>query len=331
MFMIVFFHVIVHGNIIENMSSSFFQGVFTILKVLTLVGVNSFIILTGYFQSKSNFKLKKFLFLIFLMFFYKVFIYGIFVLFGLIPLTIDSLVSNFFIDSEYWFVMYYVFLYLISVFLNMLIRKFNVKVYSLFIVLLTILFSFIPVLFDGTIIFNNGFTFIQFIYIYFIGGYIRMLDEIYSFKNNKKLRLFSIFSYLFMSMLIVVIYYLIKNLNVDNMVLNGILRHSFLYSSPLVIIQSISYFFIFKSFDFVNVKINKVSKYMICIYLIHDNILVRRNLYMLFSGFIINSNSLLFAVLFTFIISFLIFVVCYVINYIFDCILNKLKKDNQVD
>ena len=81
MFMIVIYHIIIHGNIIENISSPSHHIFFTFIKSLTLIGVNSFIILTGYFQSKTTINFKKILVLILQLFFYKIIIFTFFILF----------------------------------------------------------------------------------------------------------------------------------------------------------------------------------------------------------------------------------------------------------
>ena len=60
MLLIVLSHVIGHGKVIENtFAARGIQEIFIFLKMLTLVHVNSFIILSGYYQSTSTFKQKQ--------------------------------------------------------------------------------------------------------------------------------------------------------------------------------------------------------------------------------------------------------------------------------
>ena len=51
------------------------------------------------------------------------------------------------------------------------------------------------------------------------------------------------------------------------------------YNSPIVLLESVFYFYIFKTMSFKNKIINKMSMCMIGIYLIHENIYVRENIY----------------------------------------------------
>ena len=54
------------------------------------------------------------------------------------------------------------------------------------------------------------------------------------------------------------------------------------YDSPIIIIQTLVYFLLFESFSLKSKFINKVASCSFGVYLIHDNILVRRYLYKFF-------------------------------------------------
>ena len=51
------------------------------------------------------------------------------------------------------------------------------------------------------------------------------------------------------------------------------------YSSPLIILETIFYFFIFKSITLKSKIINYIAKCTMGVYLVHENIFVRSNLY----------------------------------------------------
>ena len=59
MFFIVLWHIIIHGHLIENSLNPKFSFIMTLLKYIVIVHVNSYVLLTGYFQCKSKFKLSK--------------------------------------------------------------------------------------------------------------------------------------------------------------------------------------------------------------------------------------------------------------------------------
>jgi hypothetical protein len=190
------------------------------------------------------------------------------------------------------------------------------------------LFSIIPMLSNNIIIKNNGFSLQHFIYLYFIGAYIRIIINKYNYKNNNKIKYITLFNYLLFSTLIVIIYYSIKDINTNNIIINGIKKYSFLYSNPLVLIQSISYFLFFYNLKLNNNKINNISKYIIGIYLIHDNLLIRQRLY-LFTKTISNCNSIIVSFIYLIFLSIIIFTFSYLINYIITKLFFKLKKADQ--
>ena len=59
MFLIVLYHIIMHGKVLENCQNEGLKIIFEFIEFVTLVHVNSFILVTGYFQAESNFKQSK--------------------------------------------------------------------------------------------------------------------------------------------------------------------------------------------------------------------------------------------------------------------------------
>ena len=327
MFLIVLYHVIYHSELIFSSYSLLSKVLLSIIETFTLVGVNSFILLTGYFQSKSKFKLKKFINLLLLYLLYKIFIYIILSIFHTVPVF-----KTYMFNLDYWFVFYYLILYLMSDFLNKIINRMSLKIYTMVLLGLTFLCSITPMISNGNIITNNGFGLIQFIYLYFIGAYIRLLTTKYKLKN-KKIKYISLISYIGLTLFIVLIYYLVSNININNNFINGIKNYSFLYSSIFVIIQSISYFILFYNLNIKSKFINNISIYIIGVYLIHDNFIIRNLLSNYISSKVIYTSTFNLISL-TFIYSIIIFIGSYLIHYfiIKGFSLFKLfikRKDNQ--
>ena len=90
MFFIVVYHVLVHGQILEHATGSM-ELMTVFIEAFILVHVNSFILITGYFQCKSKMKLGKVLSLNNATWFYKVVIMLILIGFGIISPDIISL------------------------------------------------------------------------------------------------------------------------------------------------------------------------------------------------------------------------------------------------
>ena len=70
MFLIVIWHVIMHGKMFANTSSDVIKFILNLIQYIIIIHVNSFVLLSGYFQSKSKFRIGKFLDLIMEVLFY---------------------------------------------------------------------------------------------------------------------------------------------------------------------------------------------------------------------------------------------------------------------
>ena len=86
MFFIVVYHVLVHGQILEHATGSM-ELMTVFIEAFILVHVNSFILITGYFQCKSKMKLGKVLSLNNATWFYKVVI--MLILIGFVLFVLD--------------------------------------------------------------------------------------------------------------------------------------------------------------------------------------------------------------------------------------------------
>ena len=292
MFLIVFFHVIVHGKVIENASASRgIQEIFTFLKIFTIVHVNSFILLSGYYQSTSTFKQKQIWNLIAKVVFYELSIMALMMFCKVIPFDKNTLIIELFpielVLNSYWFIKYYILLYCLSPFINNAINSFTKKTFQHLLIVLTIMSSLLPFLSGLNSMNNNGFTLYHFIYLYLIGAYIRKypLKDSYigkAFSNN----LWQLSLIIIMILSALSNYLLLKAgislhgiNNTLDIISDNIQRTSIMYSNPFVIIQSISYFCLFETFKIKNKFINKIASLTIGIYLIHDNHFIRENIY----------------------------------------------------
>ena len=125
MLMIVMGHVLYHGNLITNSKNTTLSIAFTFIFYFLLLHVNSYVLLTGYYQSNSKFKQSKLWALISSTMFYKIVIMVLFAWLGLIKLTKVQILWELFPlnINEYWYVKYYFFLYCISPILNCIINS----------------------------------------------------------------------------------------------------------------------------------------------------------------------------------------------------------------
>ncbi len=334
MFFIVFWHVVVYTRIqgVTNQSALFLYN--SILFIL-VVHVNSYILLTGYYQSKSKFNQKKIWQIINSSWFYRIVIFALFLIFKLAQVTKVQFLKDIgpLPLDDYWFIQNYLLLYCISPFLNKLISCLDKKTFKKMLIVGFIIFSIIPCATASEFLDNSGFTLYHFVYLYFIGAYLREypLDKSYHFKifSKKAFQIIMIVVFILCSVLNHIIYY--YGLEVAK--INGILSTMFEYinycylnyNNPLIIIQSIAYFYLFTTLDLKSKFLNNLSKLMLGVYFIHENKYLRGTIY---SWFRLNSpsrNSMKF-IPYMFGVAIIIFVLCTIIEKIRQVIFKLISK-----
>ena len=110
MIFIVLYHIIIHGKILEKATGTC-SLILHLIESLIIVHVNSYILLSGYFQSQSKFRLSKVISLNNMTWFYKVLLMFALIYIGIINrpdlLTFIKTLSP--IDyGTYWFINCYI-------------------------------------------------------------------------------------------------------------------------------------------------------------------------------------------------------------------------------
>ena len=105
MFMIVVWHMIVHGKIAQQ-STGLLHNLIYLLEAILVVHVNSYVLVTGYYQCKSKFKLKKLISLNNQAWFYRIVILITLLVLDVVSVgKVELLQSLFPLDfSAYWFI-----------------------------------------------------------------------------------------------------------------------------------------------------------------------------------------------------------------------------------
>ena len=324
MVMIVIWHLITRSNILEHCSGTIYL-ILKFFQYFTIVHVNSFILVTGYFGYKNKFKLGKIISLLSQSLFYRVLFVVIFLSLGLVTLSQIDIFKNVFpVDiTSYWYLNCYIVLLCIQPFLNKLIKVLTQKEHRNLIFVMIFLFSLVPNLSYQINIRNDGFTIVQFIMLYFIGSYFDKypLKENLHFKNyskyKKQLILISVFAFSFLFNFFAYNFcnYLIS---FDSDIIKEIgyffRQGCELYSGFFVIIQSLSYFLFFETLSLKNKFINHIASLTFGVYLIHENILVRNELYKFLKldvDYVITSNTIILKIL---VYAVIIFIICLLIE-----------------
>lgn len=325
MLFIVLGHVFLFGKLLE-VENKHLLLIYYFFEFILIVHVNSYVLVTGYFQSNSTFKVKKIWDIISSSWFYRVVIMLIFLLLGITSIGKEQIIKDLLpitIDN-YWFIKVYIVLYLFSPFINKLIHHLKKEEFKKLVLLGFIIFCITPYITNSMFFENSGYTLYNFIYLYFLGAYLKKypLEKNKFFKkighkNYRNLMFIIFFTCVILNFLL---FYIAKYIfSTDNSITNYlcqiILNNSIAYSNPIIMIQTVAYFQIFLTFKFSSKIVNKISSLTLGVYFIHENNYVRDKLYKWLGIIGGNHNSFKF-IGYTILIAILIFIVCSFIEFI---------------
>ncbi len=195
---------------VQGVSADFTVYFSMLLEMLSVMAVNTWIIMSGYLLVRTDFKLKRFLELLMTVLFYAFLVAVVFyTLKAVFDIDIASITGDrhssvtgifgfiqglFPISSEYYFFMTgYLLLYIISPILNLGAQKISKKSFQLLLVLLitwcSLIKSLIPVNFASD---DAGYGFKWFVCLYFVGAYLRLHCNDNKMSNNKWLFIYMI-------------------------------------------------------------------------------------------------------------------------------------------
>ena len=306
MLMIITGHTLSWGGITKISAPNILNSI-NLVYAIILVEVNSFILLTGYFQSTSKFKIKKFVKLLLIMYFYKVLITVLGFFLGWFNLSKSEFLWQIspFDFSNYWFVKLYLVLYCLNPFINKMINKFSRKTFKKMLIITFIFCSVLVTLTNQQIFVNSsGYSLVQFIFIYMVGAYLRKYvincDSKKELYKNKTLLIACLFICISIFILSFITNYSLFNFGRYLMNKGGILylignriKSVFMnYDNPLVIIGSIGYFIFFALIKVKSKLINILSGAILEVYIIHETVIFRSTLY---SWFGLNKLSYVFS------------------------------------
>ncbi len=238
------------------------------------LGVNLFILITGYFMVKGKFSLKKVICLILEVEFYYIFTMILASILGIYSFNrIKDYILMFFpiILNQYWFITAYLLLYIFSPYLNKLISNLSKEDYKKFLVLGLLVWCIIPTIFG--IFYNSSENVFQFsrlvwvIYIYFVGSYIR-LYSLKLFEKRSNCVKCSVITFILMSISILFIF---KFREFFSSIGTTEFAYFWTPNSILMFVLSVSVFGIFLN---TKIKYNKVINILasttLGVYMLHD-------------------------------------------------------------
>lgn len=284
MFMILILHYCSKGGFISiNVFENKLSEISWFIRAFSIVAVNCFVLVTGYFSVKSNCNYKKVVKIWAEVFFYSFSIFMIFKLFNITDLSIKESLEYFFpiILKTYWFISIYIVLYLLAPYLNICLNNIDRKAFKRLLIILVSISCLSSVLinFKFTVIDeSNGYGILWFITLYCIAAYIRLY-------KNKEYNAFScLIKYITISIFIYLSRIALWQLCERGIFSNNINYDAFYaYNSVTVALSSIYLFLFFKNinikFKFLEKSILKIAPLTLAVYIIHETPLVRNILY----------------------------------------------------
>lgn len=230
------------------------------------IGVNCFIMITGYYGAFSAFKPSKITSLVAKVWFYT---WGIAIILfstGVGVRSVENIINSVFpiCAGAFWFITIYLIVYMLSPYINKMIINVDKEKYRILLIFLFIIWSVIPsVVKPGWECSNTGWM----IFMYLLGAYLRKYPEVWE-KCKVKPILYFVGSYAFMMYLTIM-----WDDKVERVVYHQALAQK--HVVPIVIC-SVALFVLFKNINIGKRKvINKIAASTFGVYLIHENPIVK--------------------------------------------------------
>lgn len=234
-----------------------------LVESLTIVAVDVFVLISGYFGIR--FKLKGILRLFLICFTWGLLSYLLYCIFGQQSISLKKLLARFlaFTHNKWWFIIAYLYLYLASPLLNAAIeklRKHDFLVILLLYSISTIYIGYFRDMGDNRI----GMSFVQFVFLYLLGRFIHNFYTIESFRKNR-------WKYVILYLLFTLSTFSLALANQKWLHLSIPFLRPYPYNSPLIIGASICLLCFSLSFSFYNKFVNLISGSVLCAYLLQDS------------------------------------------------------------
>lgn len=305
MLFIIAHHYALHGGVYYATSTNIFSATF--LVALGKLGVNLFVLITGYFMIHSQFKIMRLIRLELAVLFYSIlwFIAAVFCLktaeisfLSLRNSLFPTLINN---GSYYWFIPCYMGLLFLSPFINRLVSSLSKKQFQTLLLILFVGISVLPTfLYSAAWYDGNMFLFLL---LYLMGGYIRKYDVRLDRIPNVILLLLNVVIYVWIVCIIIFV-----RRNTAEAAAFGVWPERIWEGASFFII--LLSFFVFMFFKQIKVRhssiINRISSATIGVYLFHDNLYARQYIWVNFfhTDRYVNSEGMIYHALFCIVMVF---------------------------
>lgn len=326
---ITMLHFLGYTNVLSVFTRLHYNQILAYLfNVLVRTSVNIFIMISGYFLVKSQFKYKRIFLIWGETFVYSILFFVIGAVLKLETISTASLIKACLpiFSRHYWFATAYIVLYLLTPFVNKLVCVLDKKEYTILVCGGAVLFSAWTTFFwfsEGALI--GGHTGILWVvYIYLVGGYFRL----YPPKISARVLLVGMIS--LVGLLVIYQYMKEKILFLSNF---AFLQENSIFSLSL----SVAIFLLFKDIKSKKLSVCKAMTTLSCaafgVYLIQENCMIREWLWMnvVRANTMVYNGYLFFVFLLVVVLLFAIaLIITNVYRKIFKYVSDKLKRNNKI-
>lgn len=245
----------------DSIDAPFTTIIRLLVEAVTVCCVNLFVMISGWFGIHPT--VKKAFHLLEVTLFYSLSIFLIFIFVdGRQAITIDSVKNALLLSQGYWFIKCYLFLFILSPALNLIVDKLpKEKILAL----LTGLFVYQSVFgwSEATFDYHHGYSSLLFIFLYLLARCANKYD--FAMKNNRKVWMAV---YLSIVIFMVGLTYLATRLT---WIPSSLVWYNFNYLNPLVILSAFALLLYFSNLHFISNAVNWISSSVLAVYLIHSN------------------------------------------------------------
>ena len=262
-------------NTLELWSAN--QTVMCLIESFAHCCVNIYILITGYFLAKSDRRFwGKPIDLLIQVFLVQFAMFLVYVLANSLELTIRNFAL--YCTPNNYFVILFITLYILSPYLNKILRGFSSYEWKVYVIIVMSVFSCYAVFVDfyGEIMGKEwfglspigawgnqqGFTIVNFIILYSLGAYLRCNNLMNKLSLKKALLIF---------IGCIIVCFLWAELNCT-LPMHG-LRSAWVYHNPFIILMAVSIFVVFSKLNIKNKIVNNLAKAAFMCYIVHTQIL----------------------------------------------------------
>ena len=252
--MITALHIIVPGI----GQYAFYNGTpsIKIIYAICICGVNCFLLISGYVNLYSKFKLSRIIKILLEALFYNLVLT---IIISIIndTLTVQRIIESFDIlgNSNWWFLRAYLILFIVMPIINEGIKNSNKSILIIVVLLLIFFISILGVIKGDVFYSGDGYSALWFIVVYVIGACIKKYENIITIKRTNLILIFTI-----STIITIVSFYIIYNYNcthIETYIPENLLYQ---YISPTILMNSVALLLIFKDVVFAE-KVNKIIKF----------------------------------------------------------------------